>query len=69
MPPVIFEYLGLAPQINDAGKIGSQIGGTVGLLTAGGIGMEIGEMARAILGELIYQYGVAYIDSLKGSYS
>ena len=64
VPPVILEFLGLQPQLTEAGKMGGQVGSTIGSLAAGSMGMEIGGMAGAILGELIYQYGMEFLETL-----
>ena len=65
VPPIILEFLGLKAEMTQAGKIGGQAGGTLGFWIAGGMGMDIGGMAGAILGELIYQYGMQFLQDME----
>lgn len=65
VPPIILEFLGLNPNMTEAGKLGGQVGNTFGFWIAGGIGMDIGGMAGAILGELIYQYGMQFLKDIE----
>ena len=65
VPPIILEFLGLKPELSQAGQVGGQAGCTLGFWIAGGMGMDIGGMAGAILGELIYQYGMQFLQDME----
>ena len=65
VPPIILEFLGLKPRMTEAGKLGGDVGGTLGFWIGGGMGMDVGGMAGAILGELIYQYGVQFLQDME----
>ena len=65
VPPIILEFLGLGPQMTEAGRTGGRVGSTLGFWVGGGIGMDIGGMAGAILGELVYQYGMQFLEEME----
>ena len=63
VPPFILELLGLPPQMGNAGKCGAEVGSAVGNLASGyigSIGPQMGGMAGAIIGELLYHYAIQY---------
>ena len=63
VPPFILELLGLPPQIGNAGKCGAEVGSAIGKLASGYIGLigpQMGGMAGAIIGELMYHYAIQY---------
>ena len=65
IPPYILELLGLPPQMGHAGKFGAEVGSKLGTLAAefvGPIGPQMGGMAGAIIGELLYHYAMKYFD-------
>ena len=61
VPLIVLDFLGLKPRMMEVGKLGSDVGGTLGFWIGGGMGMDVGGMAGAILGELIYQYGMQFL--------